>query len=73
MVKLVAMTEDYKNRATEMNLNKVGLEVFSFNKAAIKCYKKLGFIVEGTLRQELFRAGKYHDVIIMGLLREEWE
>ncbi len=56
----------------EMNLNKVGLEVFSFNEAAIKCYKKLGFKVEGRLRQELFREGKYHDVIMMGLLREEW-
>jgi len=56
----------------EMNLNKVKLTVFSFNKRAVKCYEKCGFKVEGTLRSELFKAGKYHDLILMGILREEY-
>ena len=57
----------------EINLNKVKLDVFSFNKRAVSCYEKLGFKTEGVLRQEVFRDGSYHDAIVMGLLRTEWE
>ncbi|OQY09032.1 MAG: GNAT family N-acetyltransferase [Marinitoga sp. 4572_148] len=57
----------------EMNMNKVKLHVFSFNKRAIKSYEKVGFKVEGVLREQIFREGKYHDEIIMGLLRREWK
>lgn len=56
----------------EMNINKIKLQVFSFNERAIKCYKKCGFMVEGVLRQEIFRNGRYHDDIVMGLLRDDY-
>ncbi|HAA82323.1 MAG TPA: N-acetyltransferase, partial [Thermotoga naphthophila] len=38
-----------------------------------RVYEKIGFKVEGILRQELFREGRYHDVIVMGLLKSEWK
>ena len=57
----------------EMNMNKIKLHVFSFNERAKRVYEKIGFKVEGILRQELFREGRYHDVIVMGLLKSEWE
>nr|WP_206076217.1 GNAT family protein [Marinitoga lauensis] len=57
----------------EMNINKVKLHVFSFNKRAIRSYEKVGFKVEGVLREQIFREGKYHDEIIMGILRREWQ
>lgn len=56
----------------QMNINKIKLKVFSFNERAIKSYKKCGFEKEGVLRQEIFRNGKYHDEIVMGILREEY-
>jgi len=56
----------------EMNINKVKLNVYSFNPRAIKSYEKCGFIKEGVLRQEIFRHGQYHDEIVMGLLRDEY-
>lgn len=56
----------------QMNINKVKLNVYSFNERAIKSYKKCGFKIEGTLRQEIFRDGKYHDEYVMGILREEF-
>ncbi|HWQ29490.1 MAG TPA: GNAT family protein, partial [Negativicutes bacterium] len=56
----------------EANLNKLRLSVYAFNERAIKSYKKCGFQVEGVLRQELFRDGKYNDVIAMGLIRDEY-
>ncbi len=57
----------------ELNLNKVSLKVFSFNQRAIECYRKFGFVLEGTLRQQIFRNGGYHDELIMSILRSEWE
>ncbi|QIB27311.1 GNAT family N-acetyltransferase [Caloranaerobacter azorensis] len=56
----------------QINVNKVQLNVFAFNERAIKSYKKCGFVEEGRLRQVIFRNGKYRDVIVMGILREEY-
>lgn len=56
-----------------MNVNKVKLQVFGYNQRAIGSYEKCGFQLEGTFREELFRFGKYHDVLVMGLLRKDWE
>ncbi|MFX1268439.1 MAG: GNAT family N-acetyltransferase [Promethearchaeota archaeon] len=56
-----------------LNLNRIELIVYDFNIRAMNCYKKVGFIEEGHKRQATFKNGKYHDVIIMSLLREEWE
>jgi RimJ/RimL family protein N-acetyltransferase len=56
----------------EMNLNKVRLNVYSFNERAVKSYEKCGFKQEGVLRQEIFRNGKYYDTIVMGILRDEF-
>ncbi|HKM43182.1 MAG TPA: GNAT family protein [Limnochordia bacterium] len=57
----------------QLNMNKVSLQVLSFNERAQKVYHRLGFQVEGRLRQERYADGAYHDMIAMGLLREEYE
>ncbi len=56
----------------EMNLHRVSLRVFSFNEKAIKLYEKLGFKQEGISRQYLFREGKWHDLVHMGILQQEY-
>ena len=56
----------------EMNLNRVELDVFDFNERAIASYRKCGFMEEGRRRQALYKGGDYHDVIVMGVLRDEW-
>lgn len=56
----------------EMNLNRVELDVFDFNERGIAAYRKCGFVEEGRRRQALYRGGKYHDVLVMGVLRGEW-
>lgn len=56
----------------ELNINKVKLATVSFNERAIRCYEKCGFKQEGVLRQEIFKGGKYHDEIIMSILKEEY-
>ncbi|PJI07886.1 MULTISPECIES: GNAT family N-acetyltransferase [Clostridium] len=56
-----------------MNINKVKLSVFSFNERAIKSYKKCGFKVEGTLKDEIFKDGKYYDEILMAIFKDEFQ
>lgn len=57
----------------EMNINKVKLNVYDFNKRGIRCYEKVGFVKEGVLREEIYRNGKYNDEIIMGILKSEFK
>ena len=57
----------------ELNLHKIKAVVFDFNRAALRCYEKCGFVREGTLKQEIFRDGAYHDVILMALFRRTEE
>lgn len=55
-----------------MNLNRVYLRVCAENARAIACYEKCGFEREGLLRQETFVDGKYSDIAVMGILRDDW-
>jgi RimJ/RimL family protein N-acetyltransferase len=55
-----------------LNLNKIYLGVDVDNVGAVKVYEALGFKIEGTQRQHLFRDGAYRDQHVMGLLCEEY-
>ncbi|MBZ0308091.1 MAG: GNAT family N-acetyltransferase [Anaerolineae bacterium] len=57
----------------ERNLHRVGLDVFSYNQRAIHTYEKVGFQHEGAIREAIRRDGKYSDIVLMGILRQEWE
>ncbi len=56
----------------ELNLYRVQLTVFGYNDRAIALYEKMGFAREGVFRQFLERDGQRHDMILYGLLRDEW-
>jgi diamine N-acetyltransferase len=55
----------------KLGLHKCCLEVITTNERAISLYRKLGFEVEGTLRSQYWKDGKYVDSYSMGLLRED--
>jgi RimJ/RimL family protein N-acetyltransferase len=55
-----------------MNVNRIQLDTWSGNERAIRSYEKLGFVVEGRLRNDAFIDGKYYDTMIMGLLKKEF-
>lgn len=56
----------------EMNINKIKLEVFTFNQGAIRCYEKAGFREEAILKNEVYRGGKFHDVVVMSIFRADY-
>ena len=56
-----------------LNLNRIALSVYANNPHAVRAYQKTGFVLEGTLRKDVFRDGRYIDVFRMAILRDEWE
>ncbi len=57
----------------EINLNRIELSVLGGNDRAMRCYEKAGFVREGCRRQQTYRHGKFIDVYVYGILRDEWE
>lgn len=56
----------------ELNLNRIMLTVSEPNGGAIKAYKNAGFKLEGKMRQACYRDNKFHDKLMMSILRQEW-
>ena len=57
----------------ELNLERLQLNVISYNTAGIKLYEKLGFKKEGIYREAVLRDGVRSDLLLYGLLRREWK
>lgn len=55
-----------------LNLHRIFLRVFAANARAMRAYEKAGFVMEGRMRQAEFREGKYQDVLLYSVLRDEW-
>jgi RimJ/RimL family protein N-acetyltransferase len=51
----------------EINLNKVYSFVITTNTIAIESYKKLGFLVEGHIKEQIYQDGQYKDVFFISL------
>ncbi|MGP4074750.1 GNAT family N-acetyltransferase [Halobacillus sp. K22] len=67
-----AMNELLKYSFLELNLHKVYLKVFSFNERAIRLYERLGFEREGEQKEQLFRNGAWHGIIMMALFQDKF-
>ena len=58
---------------SEMNLHRIYLRVFAYNKRALRAYEKCGFKVEGEIRDDIFRDGRYHNSYFMGILSGDFK
>lgn len=67
----IELTMDYGFEVLE--LNKIYGNTFIDNDPVRGLHKKLGFVVEGILRQEYFLRDKYHDMVRESVLRSEWQ
>lgn len=56
-----------------LNLNRIFLQVYANNPRAIRAYEKAGFVEEGRKRQAMYKDGVYIDVVLMSVLRQDWE
>lgn len=56
----------------ELGLHKMWLMIFRTNERSRRTYARAGFVEEGTLREEYFHRGAWHDMLRMSLLDREW-
>lgn len=57
----------------QLNLHRVSGGAYAFNTRSIKMQERVGMKREGAVRKAVYRNGQYHDKVLSGLLREEWE
>lgn len=55
------------------NLRRIHLQAIASNAAAIRSYEKAGFVIEGRQREHAWVRASYEDIVLMGILRSEWE
>ena len=72
-IALDAMVTLFDYAFYELNLNRIEGSVMADNKQAMAMNKLLGYTIEGTLRQAVYRNGVYHDVHLLGMLKEDYE
>lgn len=66
------MSETILSIAEEQGLRRIGLHVVEDNVVAVNLYKKLGFVVEGTMRDAYYGQDEnYHNMLVMGLLLQK--
>ncbi|KOU36491.1 GNAT family N-acetyltransferase [Streptomyces sp. WM6378] len=57
----------------ERRYHKCLVEVLADNEASLALFRRLGFTEEGRLRKHVFSAGRHHDLVMMGILVNEFD
>jgi UDP-4-amino-4,6-dideoxy-N-acetyl-beta-L-altrosamine N-acetyltransferase len=57
----------------ELALNKLCCEVLASNVKVVQLHEKYGSTIEGRRRAHVWKRGAFHDIVEMGILREDWE
>ncbi len=55
-----------------LNLQRIYCDLFTDNKASVRTLERLGMVEEGVMRRHFYHDGAFHDVRIVGVLREEF-
>ena len=55
-----------------MNLHRVYVTAHGYNEISVLLSRKFKLVEEGRQREAILRDGKYHDVIILSILEDEW-
>ena len=56
----------------DLGLHRVYLSTYSYHPRAIRVCEKCGFVREGVMRKARYHHGAYHDVVLMGILYDEF-
>lgn len=56
----------------ERGMRRVTAYILEENRASVRLHERCGFRREGMLRQSIYKNGRFHNQIVMGLLRDEF-
>jgi len=55
----------------DLNLHRIYVQILRENGSSIRMCEKAGFRQEGVIREGAYKNGRYHDLVLMGVLRSE--
>jgi RimJ/RimL family protein N-acetyltransferase len=55
----------------DLNLHRIYVTVLRNNPSSIRMCEKAGFREEGTIREGAYKHGRYHDLVLMGVLKSD--
>jgi RimJ/RimL family protein N-acetyltransferase len=56
----------------ELHFHRLFTETFSFRRSHLAILEKFGFVLEGRLREHVYKHNQWHDSLLHGLLKREW-
>jgi RimJ/RimL family protein N-acetyltransferase len=68
-----AMARMIDHAFNDLNLNRLEADTDPGNTASLALLERFGFRREGLFRQRWLVHGKWHDSVMLGLLRGDWE
>ncbi len=57
----------------ELGYQKCDTGIYAFNDGSLRFHERHGFAVEGRRRRGVYTEGEYHDVVLVGITREEFD
>lgn len=57
----------------KLGMHKIKIGIFGFNFISMKLADYFGFTIEGILKEEVYKNGKYEDLIKYRLFNYEWD
>lgn len=55
----------------KLGLHRIGAEIFEYNKRSVRLFERLNFKLEATMRDKLWRNGRWWDVYLYSILSNE--
>jgi len=55
----------------DLNLHRIYVSILRDNISSIRMCEKAGFREEGTIREGAYKNGRYHDLVLMGVLKSD--
>ena len=62
-----------KHGFSDLNLHRIYVHILRYNVGSIKMCANAGFREEGTIRDGAYKNGRYHDLVLMGVLKSDPE
>lgn len=57
----------------QLGAERIMAEVVDVNESSIAVLEKVGMQHEGRMRRKFYRSGAFHDLLVYGMLRSDWE
>ena len=56
-----------------LNLNKITATTLEGNERSLACARASGYEIEGTQKEQMYKAGMFRDLILVGITRAMWD